>query len=149
MLAGLASRFTATESIPALVCEPKAAHTLPGRLDEILEDAYLLKASKLRTFFSPDANWAALKRDLRQTLEWIAENREWANGVVRLGTQTIGLPSVPLETAFELLGQVGVDPPFRVPALIYLDDYGWHAGATVIQIKYPGAVAVYPSLDVA
>jgi len=87
LIKGLAVCFERQDGIPALVRRPHLVAGLSERIDEILEDAYLLEASRIRTFFSPGANWAALRRDLRRVLAWVARNRSWARDAVRPGEQ--------------------------------------------------------------
>lgn len=58
------------------------------RIEEILEDAYLLEASRLRRFLGLKANIASIRRDLRSLTKYIAKNRKWAKGVLAAVSET-------------------------------------------------------------
>ena len=145
VLRGVAACFRQEDGIPVLVCEPRLATPLSEMIEEILEDAYLLEASKLRTFFSPAANWAALRRDLRRILGWVIRHRTWAKGAVHLGEQVVAVPGQ-VGTITDLLGEIVV-PPEGCPILLTDSHSAWKGDRTVVQLKYPGAVAVFPRLD--
>jgi hypothetical protein len=143
VLKGVAACFERHSEIPALVCKPQLAVPLSERIDEILEDAYLLEASRLRTFFSTGANWAALRRDLRKILGWVVRNRGWAKQAVRLGEQVV---TVPGQTSLvtDALAEIGlVAGQESCPVLLDGTHNAWKGGNTVIQIKYPGAIALF------
>lgn len=59
------------------------------RIEEIIEDAYLLEASSLRRFLGLKQNVVSIKRDLRKLLSFISLNRSWAKGLVEVGSNTI------------------------------------------------------------
>jgi hypothetical protein len=50
------------------------------RIAEILEDAYLLEASRLRRLLGVKENITSVQRDLRQLLSFIQKKRSWAKG---------------------------------------------------------------------
>lgn len=143
VLRGVAACFERQSEIPALVCKPQLAAPLSERIDEILEDAYLLEASRLRTFFSPSANWAALRRDLRKTLGWVVRNRGWAKQAVRLGEQVVTVPGQ-TSVITDALAEIGlVAGKKSSPVLLDETHNAWKGGNAVIQIKYPNAVALF------
>ena len=143
VLKGVAACFERKPEIPALVCQPYLAGIISERMEEILEDAYLLEASRLRTFFSPGANWAALRRDLRKVLGWVLRNRGWAKQAVRLGEQVVAVPGQ-MGVVTDALAAIGVAAGQKsCPVLLDETHKTWTGGNTVIQIKYPSAVAVF------
>ena len=100
---GLFSLFGDVQEVPCfryIATEPH--QSLTERLDEILDDAYLLEASCLRRFLGLKANVKAIKRDLRKLVQFIVKNRSWAKGVLAAASQTAVLPTVPGETAEKL-----------------------------------------------
>ena len=127
-----------------LVCRTRLEAPLIERIDEILEDAYLLEASKLRMFFSPGANWAALRRDLRILLSWVIRNRGWAKNAFRLGEQIVTVPGQ-IGVVADALLEIGVPAPAEsYPVLLEETHHAWKGDSAVIQLKYPHAVAVFP-----
>ena len=52
------------------------------RIEEILEDAYLLEASRVRRLLGLRANIASIRRDLRSLTNHIAKSRKWAKGIL-------------------------------------------------------------------
>jgi hypothetical protein len=143
VLRGVAACFERHSEIPALVCKPQLGVPLSERIEEILEDAYLLEASRLRTFFSPGANWAALRRDLRKTLGWVVRNRGWAKQAVRLGEQVVTVPGQ-TSVVTDALAEFGLAAGQEsCPVLLDETHNAWKGGNTVIQVKYPGAVALF------
>ena len=100
VIRGIFALYSDSQGVPGLRCIAKAPQTsLRERLDEILEDAYLLEASHLRRFLCLKANIKAIKRDLRKLIKFIVEHRPWAKGVLTAATQTAQLPAVPSEAA--------------------------------------------------
>jgi hypothetical protein len=100
---GLFSLFGDVQEVPCfryIATEPH--QSLIERLDEILDDAYLLEASCLPRFLGLKANVKAIKRDLRKLVQFIVKNRSWARGVLAAASQTAVLPTVPGETAEKL-----------------------------------------------
>jgi hypothetical protein len=147
MIRGVATNFAHREDMPALVCLPHATEKLSDRIDEILEDAYLLEASKLRTFFAPGANWAALRRDLRKILSWVVRNRSWATGMFRVGQQTLAVPTQADAVAEALVNMGGSAGQKNSPVLLLDTHAQWTGPDTVVQVKYPGGLGVFlPSL---
>jgi len=100
---GLFSLFCDGQEVPCfryIATEPH--QSVIERLDEILDDAYLLEASCLRRFLGLKANVKAIKRDLRKLVQFIVKNRSWARGVLAAASQTAVLPTVPDKTAEKL-----------------------------------------------
>lgn len=143
VLRGVAGCFERKTEIPVLVCRPGLAEALSESIDEVLDDAYLLEASRLRTFFSPAANWAALRRDLRKILRWIVRNRPWARNAIRVGEQAVAIPAE-LGIIADALAEVGAPAPANSSPVL-LESAHQYCGESnsVIQLKYPGAVALF------
>ena len=139
ILRGVAACFERKAGVPVLVCRTRLEAPLIERIDEILEDAYLLEASKLRMFFSPGANWAALRRDLRILLSWVIRNRGWAKNAFRLGEQIVTVPGQ-IGVVADALLEIGVPAPAEsYPALLEETHHAWKGDSAVIQLKYPHA----------
>ncbi|HDH13023.1 MAG TPA: hypothetical protein ENG83_12635 [Nitrospirae bacterium] len=146
VLNGISNCFEKKEDIPVLVCRPNLAIPLADRIDEIMEDAYLLEVSKLRTFLSLESNWVSIKRDIRKILNFIIKNRSWAKNIVQIGTQTIGIPKetgAVIDALYEI-GLVGAQN--SCPVLIKGNEKTWQGESNVLQIKYPGALAFFPKV---
>lgn len=94
------------------------------RLNEILEDSYLLEASYLKRFISIKSNIASIKRDLRKLIKYIVGNRKWAKGLVGAASQSAVLSSSS-EKATEKLLEIFPDynPDCGMPTLI---DPNWY-----------------------
>ena len=120
VMRGLFGLFTEVTDVPRLQCFARAKQSFKERIDEILEDAYLLEASHLRRFFGFGANLASIRRDLRKLVRFIAENRRWAKGVLAAGSSTFPLAKSPTEMASKLLDiipnlQLDGSAPLLVP----------------------------------
>ena len=91
-LVGLLQLFDTGRVAPSFRVRPDVGpQEVSRRIDEILEDAYLLEASQLRRMFGLKQNVTSIRRDLRKLLEFIAKSRSWARGLVSLSsTQLIG-----------------------------------------------------------
>lgn len=84
---GLFKSFNTKVSSPVLNLDGYRSYIdITERIDEILEDAYLLEASQIKRFFGLNSNKAALKRDLRKILGLITSKRSWAKGLVSVGS---------------------------------------------------------------
>ncbi len=87
------------------------------RLEEIVEDAYMLEASLLRRFFCMGANLASIRRDLRSITKFIAKRRPWAKGILKASAYTGALA-----VSNELSGFVNLiqenDSSNRAPACV-------------------------------
>lgn len=89
---------------------------LSERLKEIMEDAYLLEASRLRRFLGVKQNIVSINRDLRKILTYICKKRTWAKGIVGIGASMLmgGQGSAEaMDKLVELipsLGEVGQQP---------------------------------------
>lgn len=86
IIEGLFGLYKNENEIPCLRFIAEKKTSIAERIEEILEDAYLLEASKLRTFFSPKANFASIRRDLGKLINFIVKNRKWANGILSAGS---------------------------------------------------------------
>jgi hypothetical protein len=100
---GILTSLGEPATLPGLVIRAGPEIRLRERLDEILEDAYLLEASVMRRFLSFEANKASMRRDLRAILRALSRSRKWAKGVVDVAEQTAILPRVATGTAEKLL----------------------------------------------
>jgi len=90
LLNGIFSSFEMSEGIGGFQIRPEISlNMISERLEEIVEDAYLLEASSLRKFLSFNANKTAIKRDLRKLVNFISKNRPWAKGLLR-STEHLG-----------------------------------------------------------
>jgi hypothetical protein len=90
---GIFALYTKAGDIPGFRCSPNRGQSLRERLDEILDDAYLLDASRLRRFFGLQSNTRAIKRDLLKLTSFIAKNRPWAKGAIIAASQNAALAS--------------------------------------------------------
>ena len=109
IIKGIFTLFSKTDGIPAFHCVARRNQPLRERLDEILDDAYLLDASRMRRFFGIQANTRAIKRDLRKLVAFIAKSRPWAKDTVVAATQTAILPRSSAEVidkVFELFPEM-------------------------------------------
>ena len=89
---GIVNSFEPVQ-VPGLrVMLPSNETLLLERVDEILNDAYLLEASFLRRFFGYSANKQAIKRDLSKVLKIITGNRSWARGLVTASRHILNIP---------------------------------------------------------
>lgn len=97
VLRGIFSLYRNHTSVPGLHCVARSGIRLRDRLDEIMEDAYLLEASSLRRFLGIGSNIASIKRDLRRLTKFIVGNRSWAKDVVETLDKRLPLPVAPKE----------------------------------------------------
>ena len=104
ILQGIFSLFRKREAIPGFRCSPIAGLAFAERIDEILEDAYLLEASCLRRFFAIKSNVASIRRDLRKLLSFITKNRQWAKGILAVASHASFLPASSEQVTEKLLG---------------------------------------------
>jgi len=122
-LCGVFRLFEPQENVPSLRVRSNAGpNAVSDRINEILEDAYLLEASRLRRFFGINQNVASLKRDLRILLKTICKNRAWAKGLVYLSsTPLLGGDSG--KKVLESLIQItpALEPRSSQPVLIPMD----------------------------
>lgn len=89
-IAGILNCFEPNTDGPFLRFFPRATEVLIyERLEEIMEDAYYLEASRLRRFLGVKQNVASIKRDLRKVLSHISHKSAWAKGLVGIGSATI------------------------------------------------------------
>lgn len=89
-IAGILNCFKENSDGPYLRFLPDATGVpISERLEEIMEDAYLLEASRLRRFLGVKQNVASIKRDLRKILSHICQKSAWAKGLVGIGSATI------------------------------------------------------------
>jgi hypothetical protein len=89
-IAGILNCFEENTDGPYLRFLPQpTAVRISDRLEEIMEDAHLLEASRLRRFLGVKQNVASIKRDLRKVLSHICQKSGWAKGLVVIGSATI------------------------------------------------------------
>lgn len=121
---GLFQLFTVSDEIVGFRIIPALSqHCVLERIDEILEDAYLLEASKLRRFLNISANKAALKRDVRTIVNHIVKKRPWAKGIAEAGVQlalrssgqTVDLLGAILKGAASALTATDINPVLLKP----------------------------------
>jgi hypothetical protein len=96
---------------------------LSERIEEILEDAYLLEASHLRRLLGIKEKVTSIKRHLRLLLSFIQRKRSWAKGIVSIGSDVVlgGKTSFGLlETLIELVPDLGSGRHY--PVLAVKDD---------------------------
>ena len=91
VIRGVFGLYNKESDIPGFRCIANRGQSLKERLDEILDDAYLLDAPRLRRFFGLQSNMRAIKRDLRKLTMFIAKNRPWAKGAVIAASQSATL----------------------------------------------------------
>lgn len=90
VIKGIVNEFTVELEAPALKIIPGVSGTaISERIDEILEDAYLLEASTLRRAFGIKENRARIDKRLRKLLSFIQHHRGWAKGIVTTGSDII------------------------------------------------------------
>lgn len=90
ILAGMINCFEEQADGPCLRFLPNATRVpISERLEEILEDAYLLEASRLRRLLGVKQNVASIKRDLRKVLSHICNKSNWAKGLLAIGSTMI------------------------------------------------------------
>ena len=93
-LAGIFNLYNETNDIPCLRIKPSISGvSVSERIEEIMEDAYLLEASHLRRFIGFQANIASIKKNLRTITKFITKNRKWAKGILATGTEVSYIPS--------------------------------------------------------
>ena len=90
LLKGIFSSFELSPDIGGFqIVSGASMNLVSDRLEEIVEDAYLLEASALRRFFGINSNKASIRRDLRKLVNFISKNRPWAKGLLK-STKHVG-----------------------------------------------------------
>lgn len=130
---GVFALFEKNDEIPSFCCVRNRNVSFAERIDEILEDAYLLDASRLRRFLSLGANVAATKRDLRKIIRFIAKNRPWAKGLVSIVSRSYltASPTALMEGVFNILPDHTND--LAAPVLLLPNDKSY--GKQVIELE--------------
>ena len=100
---GTFALFNKAADIPGFKCIPGRARSLAERLDEILDDAYLLDASRLRRFLAVQSNTRAIRRDLRKLVAFIAKSRPWAKGALVASSHAACIPASAAQAADKLV----------------------------------------------
>jgi len=122
-MCGVFRLFEPHGTVPSLRVRADAGpNAVTERIDEILEDAYLLDASSLRRFFGIRQNVASLKKDLRMLFSTVCRSRVWAKGLVDLSsTPLLGGDSA--KRVLESLVQIipALEPQSSQPVLIPMD----------------------------
>lgn len=89
-IAGMIKCFEENADGPYLRFLPNATGVpISERLEEIMEDAYLLEASRLRRLLGVKQNVVSIRRDLRKLLSHISKKSAWAKGLVAVASATI------------------------------------------------------------
>lgn len=104
IIKGLFASFKKSENIPSFRCVLAVNHSLKERLDEIVDDAHLQDASKLRRFLSVQSNTRAIRKDLKKLVDFIARKRPWAKGAVMAASHAAMLPSSANELVDKIFG---------------------------------------------
>lgn len=125
LVGGIFAAYSRKTDIPAFHVLPTATQrALRERLDELLEDAYLLEASSLKRFLSLKSNVTSIKRDLRKLIKFIVKNRKWAQGLLGAASQ-LGILSPnstrPAEKLLEIIPTY--NPEHGMPTLINPGSY--------------------------
>lgn len=123
---GAFALFVREDEIPGMVVLADRSVAFRERLEDILEDAYLLEAATLRRFISFDNNRASIRRDLRRLLGWLVRNRPWAKGVLQVAQQAAALPSLVGSVAAPLAEMLGVSISGD-PVVLHGDRRPWEA----------------------
>ncbi|WP_155325534.1 hypothetical protein [Desulfosarcina ovata] len=85
---GIFAAYRDSELVPSLMYVPSiTVGRVAERIDEILDDAYMIEASNLRRFFGLRQNIASVRRDLRSLTRFIVKNRPWAKGLTNVVSQ--------------------------------------------------------------
>ena len=118
VIEGVYRAYSKPEKIPGFKFYP-SGQSLYERLEEIVDDAYILEASQLRRLFGLKANIAKTRKSLRQLIRFISTHSSWAKGVVKAAEFTGYIPSgnpldelidsLPLQSVNDV-GPVCIDP---------------------------------------
>jgi len=104
IIEGIFQLYSVEEEVQGFSILPMASkYSVLERIDEIIEDAWLLDASRLRRLFSVTANRVALRRDLNKVTRFICKHRSWAQGILSTATQSVLLGSQPLSILEKLV----------------------------------------------
>ena len=136
-IAGILNCFEPNPDGPFLRFLPRATEVLISeRLEEIMEDAYFLEASRLRRFLGVKQNVASIKRDLRKVLSHISHKSAWAKGLVGIGSATImggnGSAKV-LEKLVQLIPSLGSHGQWPVLTDVHVPSLGNEAYIQIIR----------------
>ena len=136
-IAGILNCFEPNTDGPFLRFLPRATEVLISeRLEEIMEDAYFLEASRLRRFLGVKQNVASIKRDLRKVLSHISHKSAWAKGLVGIGSATImggnGSAKV-LEKLVQLIPSLGSHGQWPVLTDVHVPILGNEAYIQIIR----------------
>ena len=119
LVAGLFESLSSHVEVPALRLRAEAPATaIRDRIDEILEDAYLLEASHLRRFIGLRPNVASLRRDLRLVLRTVHKHSGWAKGILRFGSSLLGVPSSSAEITDKLAEHIALPGSLGRPVMV-------------------------------
>lgn len=90
VITGIFQLYACPLDVAILKIAPEAnAFSVSERIEEIMEDAYLLEASYLRRMIGLEENVAAFRRDLRKLISFITRHRPWARGLVGAASQPV------------------------------------------------------------
>lgn len=133
---GIFNCFDSKIQIPSLTFRKHISKdAISNRIDDICEDAYLLEASALRKFIGYKSNRAAIVRDLRKIIRFISKSRNWAKGIVNVGSANINGS----ESAFKIAEHVvDILPDLQsqpgCPALLDYDTCFWGGEYGCIEV---------------
>ena len=104
VLRGLFRAYNSSVEMPGFqLLHSSLSKSISERLEEIVEDAYLLEASFLRRLLGFEANKAAIRRDLRRLVNFIVKNRPWAKGLLKATSQTCQMGAETLTPILETI----------------------------------------------
>ena len=146
---GIFGLFSHVWDVPGFRCIALPGVTLRDRIDDIMEDAYFLEASRLRRFLGVRANVVSVKRDLGKLLRFIVRSRPWAKGVLQAVASAVPLPKTPSEISAKLLDIV---PDLQVdgsaPLLVEPNPHGSNMQGHIIVTSRREAFSSSESWDV-
>lgn len=90
---GIYNLYVEDNDIAGFYCRPTMGKQFSERIDEIMEDAYLLEASTIRRLIGIKENAASLKRDLRKLVKAIVKNRSWAKELLGIVSEVAWRPN--------------------------------------------------------
>ena len=142
VIRGIFGLFTSVDAIPGFkFISIKPFPSLLERIDEVLEDAYLLEASTLRKFLSLKTNIKSIKKDLRKLMHFISKNKSWAKGLLSVSSQTISVASAPMQVMEKIIEvipglQGECSPPFLIDPEQYMASTKAKLAVTSFRIPF-------------
>ena len=118
LIRGSIAHFRRHESLPGLEILGGADVAFRDRMEDILSDAYLRDASRMRRFLSYESNKASVRRDLRQLLRAIVKFKKWAIGVVKVAEHSVILPPSSSDILGTLISEMGLSGSSPGPVVL-------------------------------